>query len=170
MTAPGDAHLRALRAAKKAMDQNWAEPELDLEAVAAHAGYSRCHFVRSYKAVYGETPGRYLSRRRIEQAERLLRLADLSVTEVCTRVGFSSLGTFSTRFKQRTGMSPTAYRARHSGRRAPGRPSCQALSSGGAPVRGDAAGGAGRGGAARRSGRRAAHLRGGDGPCPVGGE
>jgi len=113
MTTPGLARLRALRRAKDAMDRDWADPGLDLDAVAAHAGYSRYHFVRAFKAAYGESPGQYLSRRRIERAEELLRTADLSVTEICMLVGFSSVGTFSARFKQQTGVTPRDYRARH---------------------------------------------------------
>ncbi|MER7517352.1 helix-turn-helix transcriptional regulator [Streptomyces sp. NPDC126499] len=108
------------------MDRDWGEP-LDLDAVAGHAGYSRFHFVRAFKAAYGETPGQYLSRRRIERAEELLRTADLTVTEICGLVGFSSLGTFSARFKQRTGLTPTEYRARHVGRGAALIPGCFAL-------------------------------------------
>ncbi|MFD9225686.1 helix-turn-helix transcriptional regulator [Streptomyces sp. NPDC060064] len=108
------------------MDRDWAEP-LDLDAVAAHAGYSRYHFVRTFKAVYGRTPGQYLSRRRIERAEELLRSANLSVTEICTLVGFSSLGTFSTRFKKQTGLTPSEYRARHVGQGAALIPGCYAL-------------------------------------------
>ncbi|MFB7860360.1 MULTISPECIES: helix-turn-helix transcriptional regulator [unclassified Streptomyces] len=108
------------------MDRDWAEP-LDLDAVAAHAGYSRFHFVRAFKAAYGETPGQYLSRRRIERAQEMLRTADLTVTEICALVGFSSLGTFSTRFKRRSGLSPSEYRARHVGRGAALIPGCFAL-------------------------------------------
>ncbi|MEU6079919.1 helix-turn-helix transcriptional regulator [Streptomyces sp. NPDC047108] len=108
------------------MDRDWAEP-LDLDAVAAHAGYSRFHFVRAFKAVYGQTPGQYLSRRRIERAEELLRTADLSVTEICTLVGFSSLGTFSTGFKKQTGLTPSEYRRKHVGRGAALIPGCYAL-------------------------------------------
>ncbi|MEV5972870.1 helix-turn-helix transcriptional regulator [Streptomyces sp. NPDC051921] len=108
------------------MDRDWAEP-LDLDAVAGHAGYSRFHFVRAFKAAYGETPGQYLSRRRIERAQEMLRTADLTVTEICALVGFSSLGTFSTRFKRQTGLSPSEYRARHVGRGAALIPGCFAL-------------------------------------------
>ncbi|MFG2194780.1 helix-turn-helix transcriptional regulator [Streptomyces sp. NPDC048639] len=108
------------------MDRDWAEP-LDLDAVAAYAGYSRFHFVRAFKAVYGQTPGQYLSRRRIERAEELLRTADLSVTEICTLVGFSSLGTFSTGFKKQTGLTPGEYRRKHVGRGAALIPGCYAL-------------------------------------------
>ncbi|WP_246886075.1 helix-turn-helix transcriptional regulator [Streptomyces sp. GESEQ-4] len=108
--------MRPLRLAKDAMDRDWAEPSLDLDAVAAHAGYSRYHFIRAFKAAYGETPGQYLTHRRIERAEDLLRTADLTVTEICHLVGFSSLGTFSSRFKALTGLTPTAYRTKHLGR------------------------------------------------------
>lgn len=128
-TPPGTAHLihlRQLRRAKDAMDRDWAEP-LDLDAVAAYAGYSRYHFVRAFKAVYGQTPGQYLSRRRIERAEELLRTADLSVTEICMLVGFTSLGTFSTSFKKQTGLSPSEYRDRHTGQGASLIPGCYAL-------------------------------------------
>ncbi|MEV1082058.1 helix-turn-helix transcriptional regulator [Streptomyces sp. NPDC050211] len=108
--------MRPLRLAKDAMDRDWAEPSLDLDAVAAHAGYSRYHFIRAFKAAYGETPGQYLTHRRIERAEDLLRTANLTVTEICHLVGFSSLGTFSTRFKALTGLTPTEYRTKHLGR------------------------------------------------------
>ncbi|MEU8828698.1 helix-turn-helix transcriptional regulator [Streptomyces sp. NPDC048636] len=108
------------------MDRDWAEP-LDLDAVAAHAGYSRYHFLRAFKAVYGATPGAYLSRRRIERAEELLRSANLSVTEICTLVGFSSLGTFSASFKKQTGLSPSDYRRQHLGRGAALIPGCYAM-------------------------------------------
>ncbi|WP_189955923.1 helix-turn-helix transcriptional regulator [Streptomyces alanosinicus] len=116
-----------LRLAKDAMDRDWADPGLDLDAVAACAGYSRYHFLRAFKDVYGETPGRYLTHRRIERAEEMLRCADLTVTEICTLVGFSSLGTFSTRFRARTGLTPSEYRARHVGRGASLIPGCYAM-------------------------------------------
>ncbi len=120
------ARLRQLRLAKDVMDRDWATP-LDLDAVAAHAGYSRFHFLRAFKQVYGLTPGQYLSRRRIERAEELLRTADLSVTEICWLVGFGSLGTFSARFKKQTGLTPSDYRKRHVGRGAGLIPGCYAL-------------------------------------------
>ncbi|WP_129307645.1 helix-turn-helix transcriptional regulator [Streptomyces sp. L2] len=119
--------LRQLRMAKDAMDRDWADPGLDLDAVAAHAGYSRYHFLRAFKEVYGETPGQYLTHRRIERAQEMLRCADLTVTEICALVGFSSLGTFSARFKDRTGMTPSEYRARHVGRGAALIPGCYAM-------------------------------------------
>jgi AraC-like DNA-binding protein len=108
---PGDTRvLWRLRLAKDAMDRDWAEP-LDLAMLATTAGYSRYHFVRLFKETYGETPGRYLTRRRIERARELLRSVNLTVTEICMMVGFSSLGTFCTRFKEEVGMTPTEFRA-----------------------------------------------------------
>ncbi|TDC49220.1 AraC family transcriptional regulator [Actinomadura sp. KC345] len=98
-----------MRVARDAMDREWGEP-LDVAAVAARAGYSRYHFVRLFSEVYGETPGAYLARRRIERAQDLLRNATLTVTEICMLVGFTSLGTFCTRFKQQAGMTPTEFR------------------------------------------------------------
>ena len=119
--------VRQIRLAKDAMDRDWADPGLDLDAVAAHAGYSRYHFIRAFKETYGETPGQYLTHRRIERAEEMLRGADLSVTEICHLVGFSSLGTFSARFKARTGLAPSEYRTRHVGRGAALIPGCYAM-------------------------------------------
>ncbi|MCQ0020462.1 helix-turn-helix transcriptional regulator [Actinomadura madurae] len=112
--------LRRMRIARDAMDREWAGP-LDIAAVAARAGYSRYHFVRLFSEVYGETPGAYLARRRIERAQDLLRTANLTVTEICVLVGFSSLGTFCTRFKQQTGMTPTEFR------RTAGRPGASSI-------------------------------------------
>ncbi|MEZ0109689.1 AraC-like DNA-binding protein [Catenulispora sp. EB89] len=103
------ARLRLLRRAKDLMDRDWAEP-IDLDAVAAHAGYSRYHFIRLFKQAYAETPGQYLSRRRVERSQELLRSANLTVTEICVAVGFESLGSFCTRFKQVTGQTPTEFR------------------------------------------------------------
>ncbi|TDC80705.1 AraC family transcriptional regulator [Actinomadura sp. 7K507] len=101
--------LRRMRLARDTMDREWAEP-LDVAAVAARAGYSRYHFVRLFNEVYGETPGAYLARRRVERAQDLLRTANLTVTEICMLVGFTSLGTFCTRFKRQVGMTPTEFR------------------------------------------------------------
>ena len=95
------------------MDRAYAEP-LDLSAIAAAAGYSRSHFSRLFTASYGEAPSRYLSRRRVERAQELLRSVNLTVTEVCMLVGFASLGSFSTRFTELVGTSPSQYqRAAH---------------------------------------------------------
>jgi AraC-like DNA-binding protein len=101
--------LPALRRARDLIDRDFAEP-LDLDAMARAAGYSRFHFARAFVAAYGETPRAYLSRRRIERAKTFLRSANLSVTEVCFLVGFSSLGSFSARFRQLVGRSPSQYR------------------------------------------------------------
>lgn len=119
--------MRQLRLAKDLMDREWADPALDLEAVAARAGYSRYHFLRAFKGAYGETPRQYLTHRRIERAEDLLRTANLSVTEICHLVGFSSVGTFSARFKSWTGLTPSEYRAKHVGRGAALIPGCYAM-------------------------------------------
>ena len=93
------------------MDRDYAEP-LDLDAVAAVAAVSRYHFVRCFAGVYGETPMRYLTRRRVERAQDLLRAANLTVTEICMLVGYTSLGSFSSRFRELTGESPVEYRDR----------------------------------------------------------
>jgi len=93
------------------MDRAYAEP-LSLDEMARRAGYSRFHFLRAFREAYGETPGAYLSRRRIERAKDLLRSANLTVTEVCHVVGFSSLGSFSARFTELVGCTPTDYRER----------------------------------------------------------
>jgi AraC-like DNA-binding protein len=110
--------LVRLRMARDLMDRCYAEP-LDLDAMASEAGFSRYHFARLFRASYGEPPGTYLSRRRVERAQDLLRSADLTVTEVCMLVGFSSLGSFSSRFRELVGISPSEYRRRHWARRAP---------------------------------------------------
>jgi len=101
--------LPALRRARDLIDRDYAEP-LDLDAMAREAGYSRFHFARAFATAYGETPRAYLTRRRIERAKTLLRTANLSVTEICFLVGFASLGSFSTRFHDLVGQSPTTYR------------------------------------------------------------
>lgn len=108
---PATALLSHLRRARDLIDRAYAE-DLDLDALARAAGYSRYHFARSFREVYGETPARYLTSRRIERAKDLLRATTLSVTEICHLVGFSSLGSFSARFSAMTGMSPTEYRKR----------------------------------------------------------
>jgi transcriptional regulator GlxA family with amidase domain len=100
-----------LRRARDLMDRDYAEP-LDVPALARHALMSPGHFSRSFRAAFGETPYSYLMTRRIERAKALLRKGDLSVTEVCFAVGCTSLGSFSTRFTELVGESPSAYRAR----------------------------------------------------------
>jgi len=101
--------LPALRRARDLIDREYADP-LDLDTMASEAGYSRFHFARAFVAAYGETPRAYLTRRRIERAKTLLRTANLSVTEICILVGFASLGSFSGRFRELVGQSPSEYR------------------------------------------------------------
>ena len=115
--------LPQLRQARDLADRHYAEP-LDLEGLAAAAHVSRFHFARCFAETYGETPMRYLTRRRIERAQDLLRSANLTVTEVCMLVGFSSLGSFSSRFRELVGESPTAYRDRWATRGGPHIPGC----------------------------------------------
>ncbi|MGE4424918.1 MAG: helix-turn-helix transcriptional regulator [Solirubrobacteraceae bacterium] len=91
------------------MDREYARP-LDVAALAAGVHMSAGHLSRRFRQVYGESPYSYLMTRRIERAMTLLRRGDLNVTEVCFEVGFSSLGTFSTRFAELVGVSPSAYR------------------------------------------------------------
>ncbi|MEO3763253.1 helix-turn-helix transcriptional regulator [Streptomyces sp. B8F3] len=93
------------------MDRDYARP-LDVAELARVALMSPGHFSRSFRAAYGETPYSYLMTRRIERAKALLRRGDLTVTEVCFAVGCSSLGSFSSRFTELVGESPSAYRAR----------------------------------------------------------
>lgn len=102
-----------LRRARDLADRRYAEP-LDLDTLAGAAGVSKYHFLRSFTAVYGITPARYLTERRIERAQDLLRATNVTVSEVCTLVGFSSLGSFSARFRQLVGVSPSEYQARFS--------------------------------------------------------
>jgi transcriptional regulator GlxA family with amidase domain len=115
--------LPHLRRAKDLADRDFAEP-LDLDALAGAANISKYHFARSFAAAYGEAPMRYLTRRRIERAQDLLRSANLTVTEVCMIVGFSSLGSFSTRFTELVGESPTQYRDRWAATGGPHIPGC----------------------------------------------
>jgi transcriptional regulator GlxA family with amidase domain len=103
---------RRLLRARDAMDRAYAEP-LDVRAIAAVACLSDAHFIRSFRACFGETPHRYLQRRRIERAMFLLRETDRSVTDVCFDVGFTSLGTFSRTFREIVGETPSAYRNGH---------------------------------------------------------
>jgi transcriptional regulator GlxA family with amidase domain len=97
---------------------------LVLADLARVAHMSKHHFARSFAATYGETPMRYLTRRRIERAQDLLRWANLTVTEVCMLVGFSSLGSFSSRFHELVGETPTHYRDRWAATGAPHIPGC----------------------------------------------
>ena len=103
--------LVRLRRARDLMDREYAQP-LDVAAVARVAFMSAGHFSRSFRAAFGETPYSYLMTRRIERAKALLRVGDLSVTDVCFAVGCTSLGSFSSRFTELVGESPSSYRAR----------------------------------------------------------
>ncbi len=104
----GAERISSLRSARDLMDRRFADP-LDLDQMASEAGFSKFHFARTFKDAYGETPANYLTRRRVERAKDLLRSANLTVTEVCMLVGFSSLGSFSSRFSELVGMSPSAF-------------------------------------------------------------
>jgi AraC-like DNA-binding protein len=106
-----DLNRRLLRA-RDAMDRAYADP-LDVKSVAAVAHVSEAHFIRTFRAVFGETPHRYLQRRRVERSMFLLRETDRSVTDVCFDVGFSSLGTFSRMFRVIVGETPSHYRLGH---------------------------------------------------------
>ena len=106
--------------ARDAMDRTFAEP-LCIPVLARIARVSEAHFVRTFRATFGETPHRYLQRRRVERAMFLLRVTDQSVTAICFDVGFSSLGTFSRTFHHVVGESPTAFRRRG---RMPAVPTC----------------------------------------------
>lgn len=100
-----------LRKARDRMDREYAEP-LDIPALARTALMSPGHFQRSFREAYGETPYGYLMTRRVERAKALLRRGDMTVTEVCMAVGCTSLGSFSARFTELVGETPSSYRAR----------------------------------------------------------
>ena len=103
--------LRRLRRARDQMDREYDKP-LDVPALARTALMSPAHFSRRFREAYSETPYSYLMTRRIERAKALLRRGDLTVTDVCFAVGWTSLGSFSARFTELVGESPSAYRAR----------------------------------------------------------
>ncbi len=108
-----DRNRRMLRA-RDTMDRSFAQP-LDVPALARVANVSPAHFSRQFRHTFGESPHRYLQRRRVERAMDLLRETDRSVTEICFDVGWGSLGTFSRTFREIVGESPSAYRARFAG-------------------------------------------------------
>jgi len=119
--------LRALRRARDRIDRDYAAP-LDVETLAHEAGYSAGHFIEVFEGAFGETPGRYRTRRRVERACDLLRSVNLTVTEICGLVGFTSLGTFSRRFSELVGCSPSAYQREAARRGGPAPiPGCFAL-------------------------------------------
>jgi AraC-like DNA-binding protein len=104
--------LKHLRRARDLIDREYARP-LDVPALARAAFMSPAHFSRQFRSAYGETPYSYLMTRRIERAKALLRRGDLSVTDVCMAVGCTSLGSFSARFTELVGETPSAYRTRN---------------------------------------------------------
>ncbi|HWW82518.1 MAG TPA: AraC family transcriptional regulator [Vicinamibacterales bacterium] len=105
-----ECNRRMLRA-RDAMDRTFAEP-LCIPVLARIAEVSQAHFIRTFRATFGETPHRYLQRRRVERAMFLLRSTDRRITDICFDVGFNSLGTFSRTFQDIVGESPTAFRQR----------------------------------------------------------
>lgn len=105
-----ESNRRMLRA-RDAMDRDYSRP-LDIRSLARIACVSEAHFIRTFRATFGETPHRYLQRRRVERAMFLLRESERSVSEICLEVGFRSLGTFGRTFRAIVGESPTAYRER----------------------------------------------------------
>ena len=109
---------RRMLRARDAMDHTYAQP-LDIGALAAVASVSEAHFIRTFRETFGETPHRYLQRRRVERAMFLLRETQRSITDICLDVGFVSLGTFSRTFREIVGVNPTDYRARSAPIRAP---------------------------------------------------
>jgi AraC-like DNA-binding protein len=125
---PGDV-LVHLRRARDHIDRSFAD-ELDLDALAAIAGLSKFHFVRSFARVYGLTPIAYVGERRVERAQDLLRTTNLTVTEICHAVGYSSLGSFSTRFREITGETPRAFQSRYAVHGAPRIPGCWVFMTG----------------------------------------
>ena len=144
--------LRRLRRARDRMDREYAQP-LDVPALARTALMSPAHFSRRFREAYSETPYSYLMTRRIERAKALLRRGDLSVTDVCFAVGCTSLGSFSARFTELVGESPSMYRARnHDELR--GMPACQAMVLT-RPRRAEASGARNRAVSEKRSARRA---------------
>ena len=145
MTPEKLADLARLRRARDLMDREYARP-LNVATLARTALMSPAHFSRQFREAYGETPYAYLMTRRIERAKALLRLGDLSVTEVCLAVGCTSLGSFSARFTQLVGETPTAYRARDHGALA-SVPGCVVQGPHPRPSR------AGRAGSEKRAGR-----------------
>ncbi|GAB3579590.1 helix-turn-helix transcriptional regulator [Leifsonia lichenia] len=115
--------LAHLRRARDLIDREYARP-LDVPTIASKALMSPAHFSRQFRAAYGETPYSYLMTRRIERAMALLR-SGMSVTDACMTVGCTSLGSFSSKFSEIVGMSPTEYRAREH-RAVEAMPSCVA--------------------------------------------
>ena len=118
-----------LRRARDHLDRRYAE-DVELDEVAAVAGMSKFHFLRSFALTYGVTPAAYISERLVDGAQDLLRATNLSITEVCHAVGYSSLGSFSTRFRQIVGESPSDFQRRYAVRGAPRIPGCWVFMAG----------------------------------------
>ncbi|MBV8073645.1 MAG: helix-turn-helix transcriptional regulator [Acidobacteriaceae bacterium] len=117
--------------------RDWQDEPISISEVARTSGLTRFHFVRLFKAIFGETPHQYRSRAQVERAKQLLILTDLSITEVCMSVGFSSLGSFSALFSRRVGMPPSEFRRSYRPSLAPERelpasliPGCLSLMAG----------------------------------------
>jgi AraC-like DNA-binding protein len=125
MTDSVPVYIHLLRA-KDMIDRSYAQ-ELDVATLARTAHASPAHFSRSFKRAFGETPHKYLQRRRIERAMELLRETDLMVTAVSLEVGFQSLGSFSAAFKELVGESPIDYARRWRAGRPPPIPGCFTL-------------------------------------------
>ena len=111
MTTDRELTNRLMLRARDAMDRGYRD-ELDIAALARIAYVSKAHFIRTFRATFGETPHRYLQRRRVERAMYLLRTTTDPITDICMAVGFSSLGTFSRTFTEIVGETPTRYRLR----------------------------------------------------------
>jgi AraC-like DNA-binding protein len=119
--------LTYLRRARDLMDRRFSDAELDLEEITASAFLSKSYFVRRFSQQFAVTPGAYLTARRIERAQDLLRFANLTVTEVCHAVGYSSLGSFSQAFSDAIGESPSTFQRRWRGQDQPRVPGCEIL-------------------------------------------
>lgn len=120
--APDDVLIH-LRRARDHADRHYSGP-LDLEQLATVATLSKFHFQRLFTATYGVSPAAYVSQRRVERAQDLLRTANLTVTEVCHAVGFTSLGSFSSRFRELVGETPSEFQRRYATTGAPRIPGC----------------------------------------------
>ena len=118
MSRAAEESNRRLLRARDAMDRSYAEP-LDIATLARIAHVSEAHFIRTFRATFGETPHRSLQRRRVERAMFLLVQTDRSITEICLDVGFTSLGTFSRTFREIVGETPSGYRATHEAKAVP---------------------------------------------------
>ena len=121
--------VSSLRRARDHADRHYAQP-LVLDDLALAASLSKYHFHRLFVATYGVTPAQYVSQRRVERAQDLLRTTNLTVTEICHAVGFSSLGSFSSRFTAIVGETPSTFQARYAAIGAPRIPGCWVFMAG----------------------------------------